>query len=233
MSTYLIAGNRPWNRETCREVAHALPEHRWEFVDGSGGNDQIMAATEALKPEAVLFLFWSWKLPADFVGRCRCINFHPAPLPFGRGSSIVQHFILAGLATTTLIAHRMVADIDAGPILLSREVSLAGSAEEIYMRIDHGAARMIEEIVRTNPPEVPQAGVPVRFKRRRPEQSALTEAAPSLDGVYDFIRMLDAEGYPPAFLDMGPLRLTFRRAGRYRGRVEADVTIRVREEVQG
>ena len=233
MSTYIIAGTRPWNRETFAAVASALPGHRWEFVDGSGGNEQVMAAAEAVPPEAIFFLSWHWRLPAPFVERFRCINFHAAPLPHGRGGSIVQHLILAGFATTGLVAHRMVGAIDAGPILLSREVSLAGSAEEVYLRIDRQAARMIEEIVRTNPPEVPQAGEPVRFKRRRPEQSALTEAAPSLDGVCDFIRMLDAEGYPPAFLDLGPLRLTFRRAARYRGRVEADVTIRVREEVQG
>lgn len=227
---FLVAGKRPWNRDTWAEVAHALPEHRWEFVDGSGGNAQLAEAADRESPAAVFFLSWPWKVPAEFVARHRCVNFHAAPLPFGRGGSIVQHLILSGWPTTTLVAHRMVAEIDAGPILLAREVSLDGSAEQVYMRIDRVAAKMIAEIVRTSPAERPQEGEMRRFPRRTPDQSDIRTAAPSLDAAHDFIRMLDAEGYPPAFLDLGPLRLTFRRAARYRGRVEADVTIRVREE---
>jgi hypothetical protein len=41
--------------------------------------------------------------------------------------------------------------------------------------------------------------------------------------------MLDADGYPRAFLRHGPLRLELRGATRYADRVEATVTITVEE----
>ncbi len=37
--------------------------------------------------------------------------------------------------------------------------------------------------------------------------------------------MLDADGYPRAFLDHGGFRYTFARAALYDGRIVADVTI--------
>jgi methionyl-tRNA formyltransferase len=51
-----------------------------------------------------------------------------------------------------------------------------------------------------------------------------------LDTLYDRIRMLDAQGYPPAFLDAGPFRFTFSRATRRCESVVADIQITLREE---
>jgi methionyl-tRNA formyltransferase len=47
----------------------------------------------------------------------------------------------------------------------------------------------------------------------------------NLQALHDFIRMLDAEGYPHAFLEHNGFRYTFRRAALYEGRIVADVTI--------
>jgi methionyl-tRNA formyltransferase len=43
--------------------------------------------------------------------------------------------------------------------------------------------------------------------------------------LHDFIRMLDADGYPHAFLEYGKFRLEFSRSALYEGRVVADVRI--------
>ncbi len=43
--------------------------------------------------------------------------------------------------------------------------------------------------------------------------------------MHDFIRMLDAEGYPRAFLQHSGFRFEFSRSALYDGRVVADVTI--------
>lgn len=52
--------------------------------------------------------------------------------------------------------------------------------------------------------------------------------------LYDFIRMLDAEGYPNAFLECGPYRIEFCRPALRRGEIEADVKItRTDHEVNG
>ena len=46
------------------------------------------------------------------------------------------------------------------------------------------------------------------FIRRKPSQSNLS-LSDNLDQIYNHIRMLDAEGYPRAFLDFNNFRLEF------------------------
>jgi methionyl-tRNA formyltransferase len=64
----------------------------------------------------------------------------------------------------------------------------------------------------------------VTFARRRPDDGNWGECH-SLDQVYDMIRMLDADGYPNAFIDVGEFRVLFSRAARTADGVTADVRI--------
>ena len=91
--------------------------------------------------------------------------------------------------------------------------------------------RMIPVFLEQKPTPVPQEGEPVIFKRRKPEESRLTEEMP-LDKIYDYIRMLDAEGYPRAYMDFGPYRLEFEQAQLSSdfNELEAKVKIHIREE---
>ena len=101
---------------------------------------------------------------------------------------------------------------------------MEGNAEEIYIRATYLSARMIERIVKEQPQPIPQTGEVIVFKRRKPEDSEI----PNLDSVqalHDFIRMLDAEGYPKAFINYEGFRYEFSRAALYDGRIQADVTI--------
>ena len=59
---------------------------------------------------------------------------------------------------------------------------------------------MIVEIVIQDPEPIAQTGEPVFFKRREPQESDLS-ALSDLRKIYDLIRMLDAEGYPRAFVE--------------------------------
>jgi methionyl-tRNA formyltransferase len=49
--------------------------------------------------------------------------------------------------------------------------------------------------------------------------------------VYDFVRMLDATGYPPAFLEAGALRLEFSESRLGEDYVDARVRIRMKADV--
>jgi methionyl-tRNA formyltransferase len=62
------------------------------------------------------------------------------------------------------------------------------------------------------------------FRRRKPEEGALN-AARSLPSAFDLIRMLDATGYPPAFIRVGPFRIEFTRASLKTDAVVADARI--------
>ena len=126
--------------------------------------------------------------------------------------------------STKLTALRMVETFDAGPVYLQETLCLEGNAEEILIRASYLSAQMIGRIVEDEPMPWHQEGEAIVFKRRKPSESEIPSAT-SLPALHDFIRMLDARGYPRAFLDHQGFHYEFGRAAFYDGRIVADVTI--------
>jgi methionyl-tRNA formyltransferase len=221
---YLVATTKPWNLDQYAQ-----------FVSGAGGEWHLitdpaaltLALIEQIKPRYVFFPHWSWKVPLDVLSAAECVLFHMTDLPFGRGGSPLQNLIASGVTQTMVSAVRMTDEIDAGPIYLKRPLALEGAAEDIFRRLSAIVFEMIGEIVASQPQPVAQTGIPTCFKRRSPEQSALPDAASARE-VYDHIRMLDAETYPRAFLDLGRWRLEFSDAELACDAVTAKVVIRAR-----
>jgi len=60
------------------------------------------------------------------------------------------------------------------------------------------------------------------FKRRTPEQSQIPESL-SLEDIYNYIRMLDAPGYPKSLLEVDGCRLEFDSADYIDGRLSTKV----------
>jgi methionyl-tRNA formyltransferase len=102
-------------------------------------------------------------------------------------------------------------------------VARPGLEASIYF-FPHWSFIVPEEIIRDDPNPVARSGEPMFFTRRGPEDGNLLTAE-SLDGVYDLIRMLDAEGSPPAFPRQGGFEFTFSNAFRD---TEDEVTAMVR-----
>ena len=124
----------------------------------------------------------------------------------------LQNLILRGHLETQISALRCVAELDGGPIYMKRPLSLEGSASEIFLCAAEVIEEMIEEIANTAPIPVPQKGEPTMFFRRTPKESNLQDAKVfSLDDFFNFIRMLDGEGYPKAFVDLHGHRVEFSR----------------------
>src|SRR5438309_7856286 len=129
--TYLVMGCKPWNSRLFDEVLRALPG-RWHYI---GSPDEFSAAlVHQLSPRYIFFLHWSWKFPDELVDRYECVCFHMTDVPFGRGGSPLQNLIVRGMRETKLTALRMSREFDAGPVYMKEPLSLAGGAEEIYMR---------------------------------------------------------------------------------------------------
>jgi methionyl-tRNA formyltransferase len=145
-------------------------------------------------------------------------------VPFGRGGSPLQNLLARGIRHTRLSALRMSAEIDAGPVYCKKDLCLEGGAEEIYLRANLTAAELIRSIITRQMEPQPQTGEIVVFPRRRPAESRIPQVG-GLGELHDFIRMLDADGYPHAFLEHGGLRYQFRRSSLYDGRIHADVII--------
>lgn len=217
---HVVAGSKAWNRRVFDDVIRTLGGE-WAYVESP---DELAATIAARRPRRVFFLHWSWKVPPETVAALECVNFHMTDVPYGRGGSPLQNLIARGHQETMLSALRMTDEMDAGPVYLKRELGLHGTAEEVYVRSSVLAAEMIGWILDHDPQPVEQQGEVVAFARRRPADSEVPES-PSLADLHDFIRMLDAEGYPHAFLRSHGLRFELRRSALYDGRIEADVRI--------
>lgn len=186
---------------------------------------------DAFNPSYVIFPHWSWRIPDEIVDRYECVVFHMTDLPFGRGGSPLQNLVVRGIEQTQLSALRCERQIDAGPVYLKMPLSTLGTAEEVFLRAAKLMLPMIVRIIDEGVQPMPQIGEPTAFERRRPAQSDLSQAV-TLEQIYDLIRMLDADGYPPAYLDVGPIRLSFSRASLRSESVVADVTIQWRSDIQ-
>lgn len=189
------------------------------------------SALRQFDPSHVFFPHWSWKIPASIFEAFECVIFHMTDVPFGRGGSPLQNLVVRGIRDTCLTALRCVEQMDAGPTYGKRNLSTLGTAEEVYLRMLPLLEEMIVQIVRERPMPQEQVGPAVIFRRRTPADGNI-ETAASLEDVHDLIRMLDADGYPPAFIQLGPLRLEFSRASLRDGHVDADVRITFSQDLK-
>jgi methionyl-tRNA formyltransferase len=221
----VIASARPWNKDMVQALEARTS---WSFVPISNPSDLTVERLSSIAPKLVFFPHWSHRIDETVYEKFECVMFHMTDLPFGRGGSPLQNLIMRGIPETKISAFRCVKELDAGPIYLKKPLPLHGSAGEIYLRAARVIEEMIVEILSTQPTPQPQVGEPTIFTRRRPEDSNLS-AARSLEEVFDMIRMLDAEGYPHAFLDAGRFRLEFTRAAQKTNEIAADVRIRLIE----
>lgn len=214
---YIVIGTKSWNRNVFEDAR--LGKH-WHFFE-----HLVQGILEELQPACIFFLHWSDKVPSSVLELYNCVGFHMTNVPFGRGGTPLQNLINAGYDSTKLTAFRMVEEMDAGPIYLQYDLSLEGLAEEIYIRATWLSLRMAQQIASKQIEPVSQRGAGTTFRRRTPDQSELSGLG-SLQGLFDHIRMLDAENYPRAFLQYAGFRYEFSRPALRCGRIEADVTIR-------
>lgn len=221
ISHYVVAGCKSWNRRVFKDVISKFPGC-WLYI---GDREKLtIDHIRELAPRYVFFLHWSWKIPAEILEEFECVCCHMTDVPYGRGGSPLQNLIARGHHKTKLTALRMTEQFDSGPVYMKRDLCLEGNAEEILIRATYLSAEMIKEIILFEPEPVPQSGEVVVFKRREPSESEIPQLS-DLQALYDYIRMLDADGYPKAFLSRKGFHYEFRHAALYDGRIEAIVTI--------
>ncbi len=216
----VVATVKSWNISRFYEIKASNTAYNWILM-----TDPEQLTPEVLDmaaPEFVFFPHWSSLIPESVFDRFKCVVFHMTDLPFGRGGSPMQNLISRGIYKTKISAITVVREVDGGDIYCKKDFDLSrGSAEELF---DKASAiiysQMIPEILSKRPVPVKQEGEPVCFGRRTPEQGNLAPLD-SLDQVYDYIRMLDGEGYPPAFIEVGDFRLEFSQAAMEADKVTA------------
>jgi methionyl-tRNA formyltransferase len=201
---YLFASSKDWHRDRYEAIRQELSlDCAWV-----SSPDQLLQEVASSKPRYIFFPHWSSIVPSQIWRDFECVCFHMTDLPFGRGGSPLQNLISRGYTDTVLTALRMVEALDAGPVYAKRPMALQGSAAEIYARAGDISFDLIRWIIENEPSPLPQQGPAVNFKRRKPEQSELPRTN-DMNKIFDHIRMLDAPGYPAAFLERDGLRFEF------------------------
>ena len=219
----VVLCSRAWDKAIADRLARSLNRH----VEVISSPEQLKPETIAeINPQWIFVPHWSHLIPQSIWGRWQTVIFHMTDLPYGRGGSPLQNLIQRGHSSTMLSALRCCEGLDTGDIYLKQPLDLHGSAEEIFLRANELIEEMIERIVHEEPNPIPQKGKPVIFTRRNPAQSSLSLCQEgALNAWYDHIRMLDAEGYPHAFLELHGMRLEFRRVSQRSDGLYADVKI--------
>lgn len=225
MASCVVAASRVWRPQMASEVTRRTGVSCSMITTKEELTAEFLAA---VKPDFVFFPHWSYIIPPAIHRQYECVIFHMTDVPFGRGGSPLQNLIVRGVTETKISALRCVDELDGGPVYLKRPLSLQGTAQDIYCQANRVIEDMIVEILERRPAPQPQEGVPVVFRRRKPAEGNVA-GLDSPEAVYDMIRMLDAEGYPAAFLEVGNLRLEFSRAVLRGDVVRADVSIKVRD----
>jgi methionyl-tRNA formyltransferase len=207
----LIATIKSWNINNAEEFKHNNKE-KYDVFIVSQKEDLNKEFVDKIKPDYIFFPHWSWIIPPEIYENFECIVFHMTDLPYGRGGSPLQNLIVNKVYNTKISAIQVEAGLDTGKIFLKEPFYVGvGSAQEIFQKISNLVFfKMIPEILEKKLIPFAQAGEPLNFKRRLPEQSnLLNNAFEDEVDLYDFIRMLDAEGYPRAFVDVGKFKLEF------------------------
>jgi len=172
----------------------SLPCNKIDDINDPG----VAAHLRSLKVKAVVVASFGQILRPPLLEEFLCLNVHASLLPRYRGASPIQAALRAGDRVTGVSIMRMVAELDAGPVALRREVSLtvgddAGTVERVLALL--GALGMAEVL------EQCEAGTAV-FEAQEGEPSwapKLTAAdrvfRPDLEALrcHDYVRALSPE----------------------------------------
>lgn len=225
MHTAVLASDRPWTDGLAQRLSQRTG---WAVHDVSDERGLARDALDRIRPDLVLIPFWSRIVPPEIHEAFECVIFHSSQVPYGRGGSPIQNLIVRGFEETQLSALRCEAELDAGPVYARRLLRLDGSLDAILERCVALIEELCVEIMLERPRPAPQEGDVVRFRRRTPDQSHIGDVT-SVREAYDRIRMVDADGYPRAFIDLNHLRVEFRNAELSDGRLTVEARFIARE----
>ena len=206
MKNIIILSEKSWNQDLVKTLKKNNNKFNWILINHR--NKFSINNLNVLKPAIIFIPHWSYIIPAEIHEKYECIVFHMTDLPFGRGGSPLQNLIIRGYKDTKISAIKVEKGLDCGDIYLKKKLSLNGSAKKIFERANLVIETMIIDILENDIKPIPQKGKVTLFKRRMPEKGNINNIK-KINKVYDYIRMLDADGYPSAYLENKFLKFEF------------------------
>ena len=115
---------------------------------------------------------------------------------------------------------------------MKKKFELSGNAVRIYENMEAICVDMIKKIIKKkNIKFKKQIGSITFFKRRKPSESEIKILKTlSFNKFYDFLRMLDAPGYPNAFIKLKDFKFTFNDIRKKNNVIEAKARITKNEK---
>lgn len=213
MKNIIIATIKEWNIENYFILKEKF-KNKYNFYLITNKDELTIENIIEMDPQYILFPHWSWMIKEDIYDKFDCIIFHMTDLPYGRGGSPFQNLIMDNKYDTKISALKVDGGFDTGDIYFKEDFNISiGSAEENFISISNIIfKKMIPIFLNNINGLVPkkQLGKVTKFERRQLEDSNIVNVENmSLAKLYDFIRMLDGEGYPKAYIDLKKIRIEF------------------------
>tara|TARA_Y100000589_G_scaffold229683_1_gene217096 strand:- start:1419 stop:2084 length:666 start_codon:yes stop_codon:yes gene_type:complete len=216
----IIASSKPWF------VPSDYLKENNQILFIKNKSDLNIENIKEFNPSLIFFPHWSWKVSKEIYDKYKCILFHTAPLPFGRGGSPIQNLILLGYSKSPVCALKMVEGLDCGPIYSKKDLILEGSLSKILKRLNQVVNDLIEDLIRSLPEPVMQDGEVYNFTRLSEEDNQISERG-SLQDFFDRVRMLDDSSYPNSFIKYGDYIIEFNKVKFADGKIICEAQINI------
>jgi len=128
----------------------ALAERQGVSIQLSRMSQQDIADLGSKACDVLVVAGYDWKVPEWHPLLKHAINFHPSPLPVGRGAYPMPRAILENHTTWGVTCHRLTPQFDAGEILAAEHFPLRADEchESLDLRVQIAGRRLAERIAR-------------------------------------------------------------------------------------
>lgn len=228
MDKIIIATIKSFNIERAQKLKELYSD---EFdihliVDKS---DLTLSLVNELNPKYIFFPHWSWYIQDEIFNNYNAIVFHTGNLPEDRGGSPIQNQIINGKYKSHVCAIRVAGELDAGDVYLREPIDLSeGTINDILEQVSRIIFdKLIPAIIKNDIKPIPQVGTGTVYTRRKPFQSSVNlfmNEYKTVRQLYDFVRMLDGEGYPKAYIDVGSYKFELSDANIVDGQIRGVFT---------
>ncbi|PKN72973.1 MAG: methionyl-tRNA formyltransferase [Candidatus Cloacimonetes bacterium HGW-Cloacimonetes-3] len=145
---------------TAYAIRHEIPFFTPDSINSESSISYIAATT----PDILITASYGGIIGKElrFLAPRKAINLHPSLLPKYRGASPIQSALLKGESTTGTTIYRLIAELDAGPIIAQQSLEILPNENysSLHDRLAAQAATMLLNFLQKDttaiPPETPQ-----------------------------------------------------------------------------